>query len=367
MDTPSQPRSEPPTVAAENDDFTRTIACGERALNLLKQLRAHAKPRNYELFYCFTLGTNKEFCDALRSAIQKDLRLTEEAADRLFHAYLAKPDVTARVSEVGSKIGDEMDDIMSLISSASEKAGKYGESLQGINEKLPGIESPQQLKGMLTELFETTKEMAEHNKVLERRLVESKAQIDELHMKLELTRLENFIDELTGLTTRKRFDQIIDLEMQQAEETDEALCLLLIDIDHFKSFNDAHGHQTGDQVLRLVGQTLKTNVKGRDCAARYGGEEFAVLLPRTSLKAAITVAQQFRVAVKTKELVKKSTKASLGHVTLSVGVACYRKSESATEFIERADALLYAAKEAGRDNVQAEPDPRICEAKPTAA
>ena len=79
--------------------------------------------------------------------------MTEEAAERLYHAYLAKPDVTARVSEVGSQIGDEMDDIMSLISSASEKAGQYGASLQGINDKLPNIESPRQLKGMLTELF----------------------------------------------------------------------------------------------------------------------------------------------------------------------------------------------------------------------
>ena len=155
--------------------------------------------------------------------------------------------------------------------------------------------------------------------------------------------------------------------MQQAEEIGEPLCLLLADIDHFKLFNDTHGHQTGDQVLRLVGQTLKTNVKGRDCAARYGGEEFAILLPKTSLKAAVTVAQQFRVAVKTKELVKKSTKESLGHVTLSTGVACYRQGESAGEFIDRADALLYAAKEAGRDNVQAEPDPRVVEAEPSAA
>lgn len=354
MDTPSQSASAPANPIADDDDFAKSIAYGERALNLLKQLRTSAKPRNYELFYCFTKGANQEFCDALRRAIQKDSRLTEEAAERLYHAYLADKDVTSRVSAVGSQFGDEMDDIMSLISSASEKAGAYGESLQGLNEKLPTIRSPQQLKEMLTELFESTKEMAELNKTLERRLVESKAQIDELHMKLELTRLENFTDELTGLTTRKRFDQILDLEMQQAEETGEPLSLLLIDIDNFKSFNDAHGHQTGDQVLRLVGHTLKTNVKGRDWAARYGGEEFAVLLPKTSLRAAVTVAQQFRVAVKTKELVKKSTNASLGHVTLSIGVTCYRKSESALEFIDRADNLLYAAKEAGRDNVQAE-------------
>ena len=73
------------------------------------------------------------------------------------------------------------------------------------------------------------------------------------------------------------------------------------------------------------------------------------------------------MAVKNKELIKKSTKVSLGHVTLSVGVACYRKGESAGEFIDRADSLLYPAKKAGRDNVQAEPDPRVAEEKPTAA
>lgn len=354
MATPSKAPHK--NALSRGEDFDRTMAHGERALSLLKQLRTPATPRNYEILYAFATSTNKELCDALRQALQADSCLTEEAAERIYRTYIQKKEFTAGVDEVGSRVSREMSDIMSVIEEACRRAGTYGESLQGVNAKLAAIESPQQLKTVLGELFETTNDMTEYNKVLESRLAESKTQIDELQMKLELTRVESFTDELTGLTNRKRFDQALDLEMSEAEDSGDPLCLLLLDIDHFKRFNDTHGHQTGDQVLRLVAHTLKTNVKGRDCAARYGGEEFAILLPKTKSSDAITLAEQIRVAVKAKELVKKSTNESLGHVTLSIGISTYLGGESAMEFIERADQCLYAAKETGRDRVVSSPD-----------
>lgn len=348
---PQKPKASP--IDASND-FERSMAHGERALSLMKQLRMPPTPRNYEILYAFTTSANKELSAALREAIQRDSCLTEIAADEIYEKYIAKNKFVEQVDDVGTKVSREMNDIMSVIEEACRKAGDYGQSIQGVNAKLEGINSPQQLKQVLGELFETTNDMAAYNKVLENRLSDSKSQIDELQMKLELTRVESFTDELTGLTNRKRFDQSLELEMSEAIESNEPLCLLLMDIDHFKNFNDTHGHQTGDQVLRLVAHTIKVNVKGRDCAARYGGEEFAIVLPKTKLANANTLAEQIRIAVKSKELVKKSTNESLGHVTLSVGVSCYRPGELASEFIERADQLLYAAKEAGRDNVQSE-------------
>lgn len=330
------------------------MAHGERALSLMRQIRTPATPRNYEIFYAFTTSANKELSSALREALQTDSCLTEEAAELIYQTYIAKKDFTAQVDEVGSRVSREMADIMTVIDDACRRAGDYGQSIQGVNQKLAAIDSPQQLKLVLEEVFETTNDMAEYNKVLEERLAESKTQIDELQMKLELTRVESYTDELTGLINRKRFDQALEIEMTEAIESGHPLCLFILDIDHFKKFNDTHGHQTGDQVLRLVGHTLKTNVKGRDCAARYGGEEFAILLPKTKISNAMTLAEQIRIAVKSKELVKKSTNQSLGHVTLSIGVSCYHGGETANEFIERADKCLYAAKEAGRDNVQSE-------------
>ncbi len=106
-----------------------------------------------------------------------------------------------------------------------------------------------------------------------------------------------------------------------AQEKNEPLSLLMLDIDHFKSFNDKYGHLTGDQVLRLVALSVKQNVKGQDIAARYGGEEFVVALPNTALQSAITVADHIRRAVMTKELMKRSSGERLGRVTISIGVA----------------------------------------------
>ena len=133
--------------------------------------------------------------------------------------------------------------------------------------------------------------------------------------------------------------------------------LLMFDIDHFKQFNDNYGHLTGDQVLRLVGMSLKQNVKGQDITARYGGEEFALVLPDTALRPALTVADQIRRAVMSKELKKKSTGEVLGRVTISVGVAMLHPSDDAHSLIERADGCLYAAKRNGRNRVICETDP----------
>jgi diguanylate cyclase len=138
----------------------------------------------------------------------------------------------------------------------------------------------------------------------------------------------------------------------------------MFDIDYFKSFNDSYGHLTGDQVLRLVGMSLKQSIKGQDITARYGGEEFAVVLPNTALRQALTVADHIRRAVMSKELKKKSTGEILGRVTISVGVSMLKTGDDMDSLIERADACLYAAKRAGRNRVVCEADPEyVAEAR----
>src|SRR5690606_26359339 len=132
------------------------------------------------------------------------------------------------------------------------------------------------------------------------------------------------------------------------------LCLMIIDIDHFKSFNDTYGHQTGDQVLRLVAMTLKSNIKGQDLAARYGGEEFVAILPSTDIEGAVIVAENIRRAIQAKQLLKRSTNEKLGRITASFGVAAYQSGDTAGMLIERADRCLYAAKHAGRNRVVSE-------------
>ena len=219
-------------------------------------------------------------------------------------------------------------------------------------DQLGRISDPQQIKVVVQTVLAATQKMATNSKELEESLQASHKQISELHMDLEAVRAESFTDELTGIPNRKRYDHELADAISEADASGAPLSLLMIDIDFFKKFNDTHGHLAGDGVLRLVAKTMQSCVKGRDLVARYGGEEFSVILPNTGLKDAVTVAEQIRIAVKTKELVKKSSGQSLGHVTLSIGAALHSMGEDGKSLIERADACLYAAKHAGRDQVK---------------
>ncbi|CAO3400004.1 Putative diguanylate cyclase (GGDEF domain) [Azospirillum palustre] len=142
--------------------------------------------------------------------------------------------------------------------------------------------------------------------------------------------------------------------MEASVRDEQPLSLLMVDIDHFKSFNDTHGHLVGDHVLKLVARMLTECIKGRDTATRYGGEEFAIILPRTSLENATRLAEQVRVFVGGRQIVNKARNANYGTVALSVGVAQFRPGEPALTLVRRADQALYAAKRSGRNRVTAE-------------
>lgn len=343
----------------EAHDLDQTFAHGERSIGYLKQFRTPAIPRNYEIFYLHSSGINKDLSDAIRKAIANHSCLTEEDSERIYEQYIQPKQMDEQVSAVGGQITVEIRELLTAVATASERTGLFGDSLAGITKELPNVQSPDQLNTIVKKLVLSTNEMSHYSHDLEMRLADSKKQIEDMHQTLETIRAESLTDQLTGLSNRKRFDQVLEQEMTEAENSGESLCLMLLDIDHFKMFNDTFGHQTGDQVLRLFAHTMKTNVKGRDLAARYGGEEFAIILPKTPLRAAVTVGEQIRKAVRGKELIKKSTGESLGRITMSVGIASFKADDTAEEIIRRADLCLYAAKDAGRDQVKCETDPDI--------
>jgi diguanylate cyclase len=184
-------------------------------------------------------------------------------------------------------------------------------------------------------------------------MTDSSHQIEGLRAELAKAQHEANTDSLTGIANRKYFDYELGLAAEQARTSGEPLSLLLADIDHFKLFNDRHGHQIGDQVLRLVAQVLTQSIKGRDLAARYGGEEFAVILPQTELAGARQLAEQVRKTVAGNRIRLKSNRRQLGTITLSIGCAQFDPHEALGDLIWRADEALYQAKRQGRNQVRA--------------
>lgn len=343
------------------DDVERTLAHGQNALNYLKNNDTPAYPRNYELWYTYCVGFNKNLNEAVNVLIKRNGAVSAAEAQKIYDEFLAPTRLGDRVEEVGGLVSEEIDQITGMLASALESSGDYGHSLEGASEALSKAGDRKAIASIARELMLATKDMQEKNTALEEKLLESRSQISELKDSLEAIRYESLTDQLTGIANRKHFDQTLGRAIDEAEISGKPLALILGDIDHFKSFNDTHGHQTGDQVLRLVGQTLKNNVKGRDLPARYGGEEFAVVLPETALKSAVQLGESIRKAIKAKELVKRSTGESLGRITMSFGVAVFKPGEKAEDIIGRADKCLYAAKHAGRDKVLCETDPE-CDA-----
>jgi diguanylate cyclase len=144
---------------------------------------------------------------------------------------------------------------------------------------------------------------------------------------------------------------MLDAQIEIAPHRNSPLSLIMADIDHFKKINDNFGHLIGDEILRLVASTISQNVKGRDIVARYGGEEFAVILPDTTLDNALIIALQIKQKLETQKWILRQRKEAIGNITASFGVAQYLQGEKKAKFLQRADEMLYEAKNAGRNRV----------------
>jgi diguanylate cyclase len=339
------------------DEHERTMAFAELALGQIRSLRQTAIPRNYEIWYVYATGYNSELNQIINETLARNGKLTEGDLEQIYETYLSHIKTTDRIDKVGARVIGEIDDVMLLIGDVLGVTASYDASLSSATEKLATAASREQVMAVVETLVKATREMRDTSKALEARLTLSKTEISSLQQSLEAIRAESLTDPLTGLGNRKYFDRSIETAVANAHTRGEPLSLLMFDIDYFKSFNDSYGHLTGDQVLRLVGLSLKQSIKGQDITARYGGEEFAVVLPNTALRQALTVADHIRRAVMSKELKKKSTGEILGRVTISVGVSMLKAGEDTDSLIERADACLYAAKRAGRNRVICEADP----------
>jgi diguanylate cyclase (GGDEF)-like protein len=153
-----------------------------------------------------------------------------------------------------------------------------------------------------------------------------------------LTRLESIArtDELTGLPNRRAWQEALPRELTRAARSDEPLCVAMLDLDHFKAYNDARGHQAGDGLLKEVAAAWSAELRGTDILARYGGEEFAVALPSCPLERAREVVERLRAVTP-------------GGQSCSAGIAVWEAAESAAQLVGRADNALYEAKRAGRN------------------
>lgn len=175
-----------------------------------------------------------------------------------------------------------------------------------------------------------------------------------LKRKTELLEKLSFIDGLTDIYNRRKFDEVFENEWKRAQRSSKSLALIMIDIDYFKPFNDHYGHAYGDECLQKVAQSLKASIRRpADFIARYGGEEFVVILPETEVEGAVDVAESIRLNVESLSLPHEKSQIS-DFVTISLGVSDIVPQQNSVSniLLETADRCLYESKEQGRNQVK---------------
>jgi diguanylate cyclase len=250
---------------------------------------------------------------------------------------LAAQRTAERAAMAGRRVAD-------LAQGVASDVGDHAAKMKAISAGLAGID--RQAAGADVAVFAAMDQMLVANTELQQRLEDAEKQLAAQAAEIKAHESEARTDSLTGLANRRAFDDELKRRLNEFERKGTHVALVLLDIDFFKKFNDTHGHQVGDEVLRHVAKTLRKQARDMDLPCRYGGEEFAVILPATDTTGACVVAERIRKAVEETAIACEGKQL---RVTCSLGLAEVHAGDDAAKIIRRADDALYKSKKAGRN------------------
>jgi diguanylate cyclase len=312
-------------------------------------------PANYEFWYHALSGTDAGLTEEVKILLDNGHAITPRDISRLRQSHFGGGD-TDRLDEITKTTTHQIESLTSMIMSAGGDAVSYKNALETGQINLEQDMPLEQQRFLIEQMAQATAAMVEKSQKLEAKLARSSQEVSALRRDLDKARTESRTDMLTGLANRKAFNAYLEAQAARAMADRKPLCVVFADIDHFKKFNDTWGHRLGDEVLRLVGQSLDQMCQGVGFPARFGGEEFVIALPGKDLESAIDIADQIRDFIGSKAVRAKNTQQTVGRITMSLGIAQFTSTDTLESLIERADKALYHAKDSGRNIVCSERD-----------
>lgn len=345
-------------------EHQNAINCLRLTLPEMQKHNIPATPQNYAVWYEYFMKTTPELNQAIDEITSSAQEFSSKTNKTLYETFISERPVKVMesVQDATKLLVNRLMDKLSIMHQGTQQ---FSGVLDDCETILDGEVDTETFHKLVSTLVDESHKVQESNSAMELTLSDMESELGTLRKDIEKLNAIALIDQLTNIGNRRSFDDSMEslLNRYKSEDTENAeeheepiqtFTLLICDIDHFKSFNDNHGHATGDRVLSYVAKCLKRCIRGEDGVYRYGGEEFVLTLPETNLKGGLAVAENIRSYIANKKLTAKEGKKMLGRVTVSIGVAQIRASDTIEELIDRADQAMYRAKASGRNCVNAE-------------
>jgi diguanylate cyclase len=338
--------------ALDEVDFEYAASVAEKAMRSMAQQRVPPTPNNFHVWFKYSLGTWLDLKRAVDILIANKRKFDAPTNHDLFVTYVG--------SHVGADaaVDNASQQLHSVMASAREflttAIADNRSQIRAISDVAGRSEAGLDPRLLVENLMNELAKAATRATRLETSFVEKTRELDVIRESLSKSEERARTDTLTGLPNRRALEEFLRNAQIAAMERGDPLSVLLVDIDHFKRFNDSFGHGVGDQVLRLMATVLRERVREGDLPARYGGEELIAVLPGAELAACEAVAEHIRRSISECRITRRSTGEVLPNITVSVGVGQFQPGESMMDLIERCDRALYIAKRTGRNRVVTE-------------
>ena len=332
------------------DEFQKSTANLKKAVPLMMKNRVSTTPANYALWYTYVDNAIPQLTQDMDGILEHYGICPPAVGEQLYNNYVASKsetninDLRANLELLVSEVSNSMNDTLTDTSAFSEMIDKSFEDLSQVENNSMSID---EVMSLVRQLVSESQNIRHSTQFLNSQLNAATSEISKLKNQLVEVQKDALFDSLTTLYNRRSFNK----DLQMLCESDQALSLVLLDIDHFKTFNDTYGHLFGDTVIRGIARKLKVACRDGISAYRFGGEEFAMIIPNKSLRIARQIADTSRRSLEKLSIKDRRSGEQVGNITASFGVAELQPNETADSLIERADKLLYEAKSLGRNRV----------------
>ena len=324
-----------------------------QAIPLMVKHNIPPNPLNYALWYTYVSNRVPELNQELDKTLTTYGTCPNLVGEQMFRQHMIKDEVDS-AENVQAGLIALVNDLHEHASVTAEETKNYSDTLQDSLDALQADGGPAlPLESIIQTLARKTQDISDSTQRFQTRIDDAQSEIESLKAELEKTRQDARVDPLTGLFNRRVFETELGTLLYSGNAG--AVTLVMVDVDHFKKFNDTYGHLMGDKVLQYVGKLLRDFCPEPMLAVRYGGEEFAVIMPALTANKSAELANALREKIQAIRIKQKKSGEVISSITASFGVAESRQEDSINTLIERADKALYSAKEGGRNQVKIAP------------